>query len=342
MPKQKYQKFITALLLCLSILLIVAGCSSDSAQKSNSTAAYTVTDSQGHKLYFKEKPQRIISTSISTDEILIDLVPSSRIAAFSRLVDDPGISNIVERAQSVGSRVDGQSSEAIMALHPDLILIPDFVKPEVIQSLRDMNLQVYVYKTPKSFEDVRECIRFLGEAVGEKERGEMMVTAMDEHLKKVQDKIGKIPKEKQKRIVFMRSNGAYYSPEASFNDVCRYAQVRNALEELHYDKPGIVNQEAVVQLNPEVFLLAVPLRYIWRVSAVVQLNPEVFLLAGWNYDGQHDPKQMEEDLLNNSGYQTTDAVKNRKVYTVPAKHVLCVSQYIVNAVEDLADAVYSK
>ena len=91
------------------------------------------------------------------------------------------------------------------------------------------------------------------------------------------------------------------------------------MEELHYDKPGIVNQEAVVQLTPE-----------------------VFLLAGWNYDGQHDPKQMEEELLNNSGYQTTDAVKNRKVYTVPAKHVLCVSQYIVNAVEDLADAVYSE
>ena len=55
-----------------------------------------------------------------------------------------------------------------MALHPDLILIPDFVKPEVIQSLRDMNLQVYVYKTPKSMDDVRQCIRFLGEAVGEK------------------------------------------------------------------------------------------------------------------------------------------------------------------------------
>lgn len=318
MLKQKYKKIITALLLCLSLLLVMTGCGREDVQQ-NSDTAYTVTDSQGHKLYFKEKPQRIISMSISTDEILIDLVPSSCIAAFSRLVDDPGISNIVERAQSVGSRVDGQSSEAIMALHPDLILIPDFVKPEVIQSLRDMNLQVYVYKTPKSFEDVRECIRFLGAAVGEKERGEMMVTAMDEHLKKVQDKIGKIPKEKQKRIVFMRSNGAYYSPEASFNDACRYAQVRNALEELHYDKPGIVNQEAVVQLNPD-----------------------VFVLPGWNFDGQHDPKQMEKELLNNPGYQTTDAVKNRKVYTVPAKHVLCMSQYIVNAVEDMADAVYSK
>lgn len=319
MLKQKYQKLITALLLCLSLLLIVAGCSSDDAQKLNSATAYTVTDSQGHKLYFKEKPQRIISMSISTDEILIDLVPASRITAFSRLVDDPGISNVVERAQSVGSRVDGQSSEAIMALHPDLVLIPDFVKPEVIQSLRDMNLQIYVYRTPKSMEDVRQCIRFLAEAVGEKERGEMMVTAMDEHLKKVQEKIGIIPKEKQKRLVFIRSNGAYYSPQASFNDVCKYAKVRNALDELHYDKAGFVNQEAVVQLNPD-----------------------VFLLAGWNYDGQHDPKQMEKELLNNPGYLTTDAVKNKRVYTVPAKHVLSVSQYIVNAVEDLANAVYGK
>lgn len=51
-------------------------------------------------------------------------------------------------------------------------MIPDFVKPKVIQLLRDMHLQVYVYKTPKSFEDVRQCIRFLGAAVGEKERGE--------------------------------------------------------------------------------------------------------------------------------------------------------------------------
>ena len=64
-----------------------------------------------------------------------------------------------------------------MALHPDLILIPDFVKPEVIQSLRDMNLQVYVYKTPKSMDDVRQCIRFLGEPLAKRNADEMMVTA---------------------------------------------------------------------------------------------------------------------------------------------------------------------
>ena len=54
-------------------------------------------------------------------------------------------------------------------------MILDFVKPEVIQSLRDMHLHVYVYKTPKSFEEVRQCIRFWGAAVMEKERGERRI-----------------------------------------------------------------------------------------------------------------------------------------------------------------------
>lgn len=315
----KYQKLLATLLLCLGLLLALAGCGSETADQSGQAAAYSVTDSQGHTLRFKEKPQRIVSMSISTDEILIDLVAPQRIAALSYLVDDPGISNVVERVQSIGGRIDGKSSEAVMALRPDLILVPDFVKPEMIQTLRDMDLQVYVYKTPKSMEDVRQCIRFLGAAVGEKERADMMVEAMDEHLQRVQAKIGKIEETKQKRIVFIRSNGAYYSPESSFNDVCKFAQVRNALAELHYDKAGFVNQEAVVNLDPD-----------------------VFILAGWNYDGKHDPKQMEEDVLQNPGYQTTAAVKNKRVYTLPGRHMLSVSQYMVNAVEDLAEAVYSK
>lgn len=315
----KYQKLLATLLLCLSLLLVFAGCGSEAVQQQNQAAAYSVTDSQGYTLRFKEKPQRIISMSISTDEILIDLVAPKRIAALSYLVDDPGISNVVERVQSIGGRIDGRSSEAVMALRPDLILVPDFVKPEMIQTLRDMDLQVYVYKTPKSMEDVRQCIRFLAAAVGEKERGDMMVEAMDEHLQKVQAKIGKIAEDRQKRIVFIRTNGAYYSPESSFNDVCRFAQVRNALAELHYDKAGFVNQEAVVNLDPD-----------------------AFILAGWNYDGKHDPKQMEDEVLQNPGYQTTTAVKNKKVYTLPGRHMLSVSQYMVNAVEDLAEAVYEK
>lgn len=308
-----------AVFFLLSMLLLTGGCGKENKQAEVEKTAYTVTDVQGYKINFQAKPQRIISMTISTDEILLDLVDTKRIVAFSRLVDDPGISNIVERAQAVPDRVDGQSSEAIMALRPDLILVPDFVKPEVIQSLRDMDLKVYVYATPKSIGEVEDCIRYLAAAVGEKEQGELMVEKMQKHLQVVEQQIGDIPEAQQERVVFLRTNGAYYSPQASFNDVCKYAKVRNALAETGYDKPVYVTQEEIVRLNPD-----------------------AFILAGWNYDGKHDPEQMEQEVLENPGYKTTAAIKNKRVLTLPAAHLLCVSQYIVYAVEDMAKALYKK
>lgn len=306
-----------AVVFMLSMLLLTGGCGKENKKVELEKAAYTVTDTQGYKINFQAKPQRIISMSISTDEILIDLVDTKRIVAFSCLVDDPGISNIVERAQAVADRVDGQSSEAIMALRPDLILIPDFVKPEVIQALRDMDLHVYVYATPKSIDDVKQCIRYLAAAVGERERGELMVADMEKRLQTVEQQIGDIPEAQQERVVFLRSNGAYYSPQASFNDVCKHAKVRNALAETGYDKPVYITQEEIVRLNPD-----------------------AFILSGWNYDGKHDPEQMEQEVLENPGYKTTAAIKNKRVLTLPAAHLQCVSQYIVYAVEDMAKAVY--
>ena len=308
-----------AVVFLLSMLLLTGGCGKENKKAEFEKTAYTVTDVQGYKINFQAKPQRIISMTISTDEILLDLVDTKRIVAFSRLVDDPGISNIVERAKAVPDRVDGQSSEAIMALRPDLILVPDFVKPEVIQSLRDMDLKVYVYATPKSMGEVEDCIRYLAAAVGEKEQGELMVEKMQKHLQAVEQQIGDIPEAQQGRVVFLRTNGAYYSPQASFNDVCKYAKVRNALAETGYDKPVYVTQEEIVRLNPD-----------------------AFILAGWNYDGKHDPEQMEQEVLENPGYKTTAAIKNKRVLTLPAAHLLCVSQYIVYAVEDMAKAVYKK
>ena len=100
-------------------------------------------------------------------------------------------------------------------------------------------------------------------------------------------------------------------------DICRYANVKDATEDLHYTQSGILSQEEVVRLNPDAFVIPV-----------------------WNYDGKHEPVQMKAEILSNPSYQTTKAGKNKNVIMLPAAHVLAVSQYTVNAVEDIAKAVY--
>lgn len=310
--------------ICLLLLLVVytfcMGCGNQIAKHIKNDKieeGYTVTDSTGTVLKFTKKPEKIISLSISTDEIIIDLVPVNRIKAVTYLADDPGISNVVERVKVIPERAYGNSAEALLAMKPDVIIAADFFKAEMIQTLRDLGLSVYVYKTPNNIKEIKTAIKAIAALVGEQEQAEKMIRQMDHKLKFIKDKVGDIKPGEQKRVVFVRSNGIFYRPETSFMDVCRYANVRDATEDLRYEQSGILSQEEVVRLDPDAFVIPV-----------------------WNYDGKHDPLQMQEKILSNPSYQTTKAGKDKNVVMLPAASVLAVSQYTVDAVEGLAKAMY--
>lgn len=304
-------------LLCL--LLLASGCKQPEPEADGAArnSAYSVKDLQGYEIRLANKPQRIVSLSISTDEILIDLVDSKRIAALTYLSDDVGISNIAAKAKSVQGRVQRANAEALLAMRPDLLLLPDFASQEEITVLRKAGLNVYVYKTPANIKEIQQSIRDIGEAVCEPKRARQLIEKMDRQLEVIADRLSNIPTEKRKSVAFVQSEGAYYRRDMTFNDICHKAKVKNALDELHYDKPFIASQEEIVRLDPD-----------------------IFILAGWNYDGKHEQRQMEEELMNNPGYRGVKAVKNKAVYTLPAAHLLSTSQYIVNAIEDMAQAVY--
>jgi len=315
---------IIAKIICFILLVFVynfcMGCSSQIEKNTGNDKiekSYSVTDSTGTVINFDKKPEKIISLSISTDEILIDLVDSKRIIAVTYLADDPEISNIVDRVKSIPNRAYGNSAEALLAMQPDVIIAADFLKQEMLQTLRDLGLKVYVYKTPNNIKEIKEAIKDIAILVGEPEQAEKLIKQMDSKLMSVKDKVNSIKPSEQKRVVFVRSNGVFYRPESSFMDVCRHANVKDATEDLHYDKSCILSQEEVVRLNPDAFVIPV-----------------------WNYDGKHDPEQIKAEILSNPSYQTTKAGRNKNVIMIPAAHALAVSQYTVDAVEDIARAIY--
>ena len=148
---------LLAMLLCFCILCF--GCGKPKFAKPAGQPLYTLTDATGTAVAFMHKPQRIVSLSISTDEILLDLVAAKRIVALTTYVDDVGISNAVVKAKAVQGRVQpGSNPEGILALKADVILLPDFTNADTIQSLRELQQPVYVYKTPYDVADVRACI----------------------------------------------------------------------------------------------------------------------------------------------------------------------------------------
>ena len=311
------------LLLALTMLSLLSmlcfGCGKPKLAEPEGKPIYTLTDATGTKVSFTKKPERIVSLSISTDEILLDLVEPKRIVALTKYVDDEGISNATEQAKAVKGRVQAGNPEAILALRPDLILIPDFSSADTIQSLREMQQPVYVYKTPSNLAGVRACIRELGQVVGEEAAAQLILQRMEARLALLQQKMGPIPAAKQKWVIFMSDKGAYYSPEHSFNDICKHAQLVNALSQLHFAKPITVGQEEIVRLNPD-----------------------AFILSGWVDSTDQEPDALVHNLLQDPSYASVKAVKNKAIYALPAKHLLCLSQHIVEASYDLARAVYGQ
>lgn len=304
-------------LLMVMLLLSCWGCAGPKKETDPSEKGRVVVDSTGTKLTLGEKPQRVISLSISTDEIVLDLLPPERIAGITKLADQPNISNVVEKAKKIPNRVYGNSPESLLKHKPDLVILPDFIKPEVITTLRDFGLKVYVYKTQNSLADVRKIIRDIGMLVGEEAKAEALVKTMDQRVEFVQSRLKDIPKEKYKRVAYIRSNGAYYRKESSFHDICNHAGARDATIDLKMDQPGPVGKEQLVLLNPD-----------------------VFIVVDYNYDGRHAADRMVKEIMEDPAYSNTTAYKNKAIYVLPGAHMLGLAHYIAYAVEDVARALY--
>ena len=314
----KYFFFFALLLL----FLIMSRCNQLSKSSPNQMnlkgqSAYTVTDDTGLTLQFTEKPKRIVSYSISTDEILLALVEPQRIIALSRLVDDPGVSSVVKEAKQIPNRVQGNSMEGVLAFKPDLVIIPDFHPPEMLQSARELGLKVYIYKTPSDIKRVKRSIRQIAALTGEKDKGEAIIAKMEARIKQVQQRLANIPASQRKRVIQLRSEGAFYAPDNSFGDVCRHAGVSDATLELKYPSAMEITQEKVVELNPD-----------------------IIFVPDWDYDGKHNPDGEKRKILNNPSYRGLKAVQQGKVYTISGALVLTVSQYIADAVEEVAKMSY--
>ena len=139
-----------ALLLLLAASFLLCACArGGTAAEEEEGEFFRGVDDMGTEIVLHEKPQRIVSLNLGTDEILLALAPPEQIAALSSYVDDAGLSCMAEAAKAVSVKLHDKSPERVLAQHPDLVLTTDSVPKELVASMRDLGLTVFVSKTPK-------------------------------------------------------------------------------------------------------------------------------------------------------------------------------------------------
>lgn len=286
-------------------------------EKNESTVyPLTVKDGNDNEVVINEKPVKIVSMTLGTDEMLIEMVNHERITAISgAIAEDEGISNISEIAKKFEKAES--NIELIISMEPDLVFVASWMAKEKIQQLLDAGISVYVYKTASTIEEQMEIIKELAMITDEIQKGNEMVADMQKRLDAVTKVVSEIKKEDRVRVLAYNTFGTTNAANTTFDDIVT--------------KAGCINIASEQGLKgwPEV-----------TKEKIVEWNPDVIIVPAWSYDKSADPNDFKEALMNDESLKDINAVKEGRIIMIQDKHIGSVSQNMILGLEDVAKAMY--
>ena len=309
-------------LMALSLLfsmLLLSGCRPPGqvSMAEPSSEAYEVTDVYGYTTSMPAPPKRILTLSMGTDEILLGLVRPERLAAVNGLLEDPANSNVVELAKQIPNKVGEPTVEEILKLRPDLVIVPDWGDIAKVAALRDLGLHVVVCQGAKNLTEIKETIRLIAQAVGEPQRGEVLLQKMDERLNWVQSRTMAIPAADRKTVVLISLMKSYGGVGCSFDDACQYAGVTNGMAKI-----GIHNGQTMSK------------------EQLVEINPDILFLPTYTNHGAYDSGKFRAAYLDDPSLQSVQAIRDQALREPFEGYIYNCSQDYVLGVQEIAYCVY--
>ncbi|MBA2590524.1 MAG: ABC transporter substrate-binding protein [Alphaproteobacteria bacterium] len=182
-----------------------------------------------------------MSLKVCTDELLLDLVPASRIASVTFLSREAA--SLRAWPQGADVPVNHGTAEEILATHPDLILTDPFMAPSLRPLLAKSGARILEVPPAETFEQIRAVTRLVARAVGEEARGEALIARMDAEL-------ADVAAHRPKRALTVAGwGGGGYVPGTGglFDAMLTAAGARNVVR----GSFGYYDVEALMAANPD-------------------------------------------------------------------------------------------
>lgn len=308
-------KRMDVLILIIVTLFFLGGCHEEKERKKEEALSSVggfplkVVDYRGNELMLKKKPEKIVSMTLASDEILLSMVEPDRISALScRYADDETVSNVAESAKGFEKVED--NIESIVAMAPDLVFTASWMSEDKVSQLIEAGIPVYCYKMPSSIDGTKKLLSEIGRVVGEEKKADHMISEMKNRLNPIFEKISTLKEEEKLTVLMYDAHGGI----AMFSDIAEKAGVINLFSQSGVETWGNLSKEKIVELNPD-----------------------IFVIPAWSF---RDLEKYREEIINDPSFVTVNAVKNNRIYELPSKHINCLSHYVVYGVEDLARAAY--
>jgi len=197
---------------------------------------------------------RVVSLNLCTDDYLVLLAPDD-VVALSPLAADPALSVVADAARALPwVRAD---AEAVLLLHPDLVLAGPYGAATTLAALERHGLRVERTGLPQDFSQIRAETRRMAAVLGDPARGEALLAEMDARL-------AAIPPRPPIRALYLEARGYTVGAGSLEDAVLRAAGIADVGAA---GRPGL---EAIVKNPPDLLVVADPAKYPSLATELLQ------------------------------------------------------------------------
>ena len=298
---------ITALLF---IVVSLSSCANNNHETQEvNQSKVEITTPQGEKIKVPNSIQRVVSLSPAVTQVINDLGQKDKLIAVD--TQSPKYVSGLEKVQQTD--LMNLDFEKIMALKPELLFVSDltmFQSEDKIKKLQDKGTAVVVLPTEKNFKEIESNICLVATALNQKEKGEQLAGQMEKDITAFREQATRI--RQKKRVLFeIAASPEIYSmgKDTYVNEMIETIGAENVM----------AKETGAIKVSEE---------------AAIMSNPDVILT---NVEYVPDPIH---DILKMKGWEEVKAVKNKAVYSIDNERSSLPNQHIVQAMREMAKAVY--
>ena len=298
----KISKIFKMLILTLAIVLL-SGCSGKAANGNDSKYPMTIKDNSGASIVIEKEPQKIVSLSPVTTEIIAAVDGLDKLVGRTTYCDYPAeVKDIAKIGDMITVNV-----EKIIELSPDLVIGSAFLDQGVRDQLENAGIKVVTIYTEDSLEGTYKDIRTIGGILNKSGEADEVVAGMKSKVESIQEKVSKAKTTPSVYIVVGFGAGGEFTAtgDTFINEMIEMAGGKNiAFDGTQWS----FSLEKIVERNPEIVIY----------SSVLDKN----------------------ELVKTNGYKDLDSVKKDNVFSIEANLIERTGPRLADGLEELVKLIH--
>lgn len=301
----KILKAFICFILSILLLFFLTACT-DNSYPSLNNVPITYTDFFGYTSTINSTPpERIISLSPNTTEILYFLGLENKIVGRTDYCDFP---SSISSVQSIGN-ITEPNTELIVSLNPDLIITDGMQSEDFITNLRNLGLTVIIVRSNESLDGTYSIISDIGRITNTSPKAENIVNNMKDTFSKIDNIVKSIEKKKT----------VYYS--ISLSESGLYTSGANTYINELLSKAGLIN--IAIDMDG----------WTYSLEKLIEHDPDIILCSNL-YDA-------ESEILNFNGIKDLTAIKSKNVIKIDDNLISRQTPRNVEGIKLLLEEVYN-